>query len=482
MPMNRDARLESIVKKIEGGKEKSSHWIGRKEIEWKGELVSMDVFKLPIECLVYNKLNGRILSKTKSLEAQNLKVSNGNGTIDIESEEGKKLIEKMLYETHKSQNIKTEKNIRMYGQKEVGITSKDGFVIDGNRRLMFLNRISKDSRNVNPEKYKFFKTVVLPVSLAEAPDEIRDLETSYQMGEDEKLGYEPIAKYLRAQEFVQHKVPVETIALKMNESKSEILKYLKTIETMDSYLEYLEYEGMYTQLDGREDWFLALTKALGSFRGEPSTKAFDGYNEADVDDLALIFYDYIRAKNGGDGKKYRKIVEGLRDKHIFGSKEIWENFKKNHYDKVLPVSDSEVEIDFNSRDMKNHLDDRDQKFADAVNESLSENLNDRISELSNKQNHGRPEKLIKKASGAISEINVKAKSFNTPDVQRELKNIVKESSSLLCDGAVTLMLEQCLEWLQDLQTKVGGEDSEAQLCITTKINKLSHELKKSLGG
>jgi hypothetical protein len=31
---------------------------------------------------------------------------------------------------------------------------------------------------------------------------------------------------------------------------------------MDDYLDYLDYNGIYTQLDGREDWFLSLTKWL----------------------------------------------------------------------------------------------------------------------------------------------------------------------------------------------------------------------------
>jgi hypothetical protein len=36
---------------------------------------------------------------------------------------------------------------------------------------------------------------------------------------------------------------------------------------------------------------------LKSFKGEGSKRAFDGYKEADVDDLQLVCYDYIRAKH-----------------------------------------------------------------------------------------------------------------------------------------------------------------------------------------
>ncbi len=37
------------------------------------------------------------------------------------------------------------------------------------------------------------------------------------------------------------------------------------METMEDYLDYLEYNGIYTQLDGREDQFISLTKWLNNF-------------------------------------------------------------------------------------------------------------------------------------------------------------------------------------------------------------------------
>ena len=72
---------------------------------------------------------------------------------------------------------------------------------------------------------------------------------------------------------------ISMIANWMGESKTEIKKYLSTMIVMDEYLNYLEYDGIYTQLDGREDQFLSLTKWLDTFYGESSKKGFDGYND-----------------------------------------------------------------------------------------------------------------------------------------------------------------------------------------------------------
>ena len=66
---------------------------------------------------------------------------------------------------------------------------------------------------------------------------------------------------------------ISKIADWMGESKPEIKKYLSTMVMMDEYLNYLEYDGIYTQLDGREDQFLSLTKWLDNFYGENSKRA-----------------------------------------------------------------------------------------------------------------------------------------------------------------------------------------------------------------
>ena len=46
---------------------------------------------------------------------------------------------------------------------------------------------------------------------------------------------------------------------------------------MDDYLEYLDINGIYTQLDGREDQFITLANQLNTFQNGTSGKAFDGY-------------------------------------------------------------------------------------------------------------------------------------------------------------------------------------------------------------
>ena len=116
---------------------------------------------------------------------------------------------------------------------------------------MLLNRVDGQTH---------FKAVVLPVALAEDLIEIKKLETSIQMGEDAKLGYNPIEKYLTTAELVKQGVELIDIAQWMGETETTIKEYNNIMVIMDEYLDYLDYNDIYTQLDGREDHFINLSK------------------------------------------------------------------------------------------------------------------------------------------------------------------------------------------------------------------------------
>jgi rRNA maturation protein Rpf1 len=60
MPLNKNTRIKKILEV------KSQQVVGTQKIEWKGEPQWLDVYRVPISYLIYNKYNGRILSRTKS--------------------------------------------------------------------------------------------------------------------------------------------------------------------------------------------------------------------------------------------------------------------------------------------------------------------------------------------------------------------------------------------------------------------------------
>jgi hypothetical protein len=464
--MNKDTRIaniETIVKRDKSKKDALSQ-----EIMWEKQLRTETVYNIPLSNLVYNKYNGRILSRTKSLEKQNL-------SIDIESDAGRDLIETLLWDSKKDRNAKTLKSIQDFGQQKVGIITRDGVIIDGNRRAMLLNKI---------DRLGYFKAIVLPVTLEENPIEIERLETTYQMGEDEKVDYNPIEKYLKAKQIFDKLISklskaeaIKNIADWMGQRESTVQDYLDVMETMDEYLEYFEYDGIYTQLDGREDQFISLTTWLNSFYGEASKKAGWGYSNSDVDDLKIISFDYIRAKY--EGKEFRYLAHGLKGNHFFGDKELWKSFSKIHFDELK--GNVESEIDFNSNNLKAHLDKRDSDFSELVIEKFKENVNNHYQKLRNRQAQDEPVKLLAQALDKIESINVNGKNFSKSDSLALAERLASTVVNSLQRKSPTRILSHIVSLLENVDSElIVDEDKTEASKLAKRIQQLGYDITKSL--
>jgi hypothetical protein len=472
--MNKEVRIQKIQEIIE--RDKSRTDLLNHEIMWEKQLATKKVFNIPLSYLIYNKYNGRILSRTKSLEKQ-------NQSINVETDEGRNLIEKLLWESKIDRNKQTEISIREFGQQKVGIITKDGVIIDGNRRAMLLNKVDRTG---------YFKAIILPVTLEENPIEIERLETSYQMGEDEKLGYNPIEKYLKAKQIFDKLTPkitkeeaVKSISDWMGETEGEIIKYLDTMAVMDEYLEYLEYHGIYTQLDGREDQFLSLTKWLNTFYNKESNRVGWGYKNEDVDDLKIICFDYLRIRNEYDGKEFRNIADGNKENHFFGEKEIWKSFLNKHNDIIKKLS-KEVDIDFNSINLEAHLNARDKmfyensKFGNKTSAFL-ENLNYHKTSIEYNRAAEAPEKNIKNAQRAFDAIKQNHKNFSNPEIQDMVEVLGNRIFNSLQKKSPSRVLSHIIQLLEAIEVdKIPSDEIEEIEDKSKKIQQICYKINKKL--
>lgn len=463
--MEQKIRVQKIQEII--NRDKDEHFLAQ-EISWQDALVPMPVYKIPLSYLVYNKHNGRILSRTKSLEKQ-------SHSIDVETDEGKKLIGDLLWDSKVDSNKKTLADLKKSGQKEVGIITKDGIIIDGNRRAMLLNRLGD---------VDYFKAVVLPVTLEENPIEIKKLETTYQMGEDKKLDYNPIEKYLKSKDLFDElisahnkELSISKIADWMGEQKTAIQEYLLVMNTMDEYLIELKYDGIYTQLDGREDQFINLTKWLNNFYEEESGKAFDGYTNLDVDDLKVLSYDYIRDKY--EGKEFRVIAHGQKQNHFFGDKAIWESFRDSHFDLLKSLQESDINI--NSQNLKSHLDERDANFSAQMHEKIRENLETHYESLRNKQAGDKPEKLIKRSLESFDAIHQGHESFKDINVQNLLEELAEKSLLALQKNSPVRILAQVKKLLEQIDlTKIDEESTDEARQYAKSIQHILNDIRDEI--
>lgn len=392
-------------------------------LRYKGSTRAEIVWRIPLDYLIYNKYNGRIGSDVLSYEKQ-------NGALNAESDADRKIIEKFLYESKVDRNKMTMDSLLKIGQQRYGIVTSDGIIVDGNRRAMLLNRLFHKREDfgytyAQVEQCQYFLAIILPGDAEEK--DIQQLETIYQMGEDDKLDYNPIEKYLKCKELKRLGFSEKDIAGFMSEEESQIKKWIKILDLMEDYLEEYGYDGIYTRLDKTEDLFINLATYLDAYKNGGARGRTDwAYTDSDISDLKLVCFDYIRARY--EGKEFRDIAKPGKEKSIFFFKELWEDFLTRHQENT-PLDEETVE-ELRQRcpgeDLTLLLKQRDNAWIEQVKGQLKGNLNRVSRKLEDKRDAAKPADLIERALSALKSVDCGQSSFTEdPRIEEMVKEINK---------------------------------------------------------
>lgn len=406
-----------------------------KDIYYKQRKQKLPVYQIDLDYLIYNQWNGRIASLVKSHYKET------GIEIDANDSEGAKLIEEFLWKSSENANKATEKSIADHGQNEYGIVTKDGVIIDGNRRSMILRRVAK-KRNESPA---YFLGVVLDENLSDNPKEIMSLETRYQMGEDAKVDYNPIEKYLKCKDMKQIGFSEEEIAKDMGETESAIKEYLSIMELMDEYLAVQGYPGIYTRLEKTEDLFINLNKSLKTW-SKSSGRVQWNYDESDLSDYKLITFDLIRysynSHKGVGAKDIREKLTKNSEDSFFAHKDIWQEFSRRHQRTVEPIESKIKSIDKlreenPGRDLTSLLKSRDEMWAKEVDTHIKENFGLTSAALENLQTSNQPLKLLSAALAKIESVDKYSRAFveeeQIYETLKEILFIVKDYKRIIED-------------------------------------------------
>lgn len=397
-------------------------------LRYRGSVSSKDVYRIPLEFLVYNKYNGRIGTEVKSFEKQ-------DHVLDPELEKDREKIEEFLYKSKEDRNDKTLNSLLKDTQQRYGIVTADGTIVDGNRRALLLNKLFRERAErgltySRVEHCKYFLAIILPEDATEK--DIQQLETVYQMGEDDKLDYNPIEKYLKCFDLKQLGFTVNDIAGFMVEKESQIKEWLSILKLMDEYLDTYGYKGIYTRLEKTEGPFVDLNGYLEAYKNRSkSTSIVDWlYEDSDISDLKLVCFDYIRARY--EGKEFREIARTGNGGCIFAYEALWNSFLKEHVGR-LPKDEStteELRQLHPGGDLSKLLEARDKDWKDSAKDFLEGNLGKHTSKLDDKRDANQPLKLLEKAKDALNAVDTDQESFYTdPSVSqcvREINTIVWE--------------------------------------------------------
>lgn len=425
--MLRQERIE-LLKSVQ----KKTAYANGYPLLYRGVLQPFQVWEIPMEALIYNQYNGRIGSVVKSYEKQ-------SHTLNPEDENDAALIENFLWDSKLDANKNTLESLKKTGQIKFGIVSSDGVIIDGNRRASLMNRIRKDIKSTQEEKDRcaFFKAVILPENATKK--EILQLETSFQMGEDAKVDYNPIEKYLKCKDLEDATFTKDEIASFMGITKKDVEQNLEILDLMNQYLSFYEYDGIYTMAEGHEDSFQKLNIALKQYKSGVANMW--NYTEEDLNNLMAVAFDYIRLNLPQNDIRdiFRKPSQN--NGSIFSSKERWERFFEKHEANIESFQEKPVEEytkDATGDNITPCLQARDAAWRKKMETTLTDTFKEAQDEIDSQLRSSAPILLVSKAQGALNSIDSNTASF-------------KSNGKQLLAG-----LEKLIATAEELKNKING--------------------------
>lgn len=423
------AERKAKIAEITGGNYFSTDGKG-KRIRYCGEVKTFIEYEIPMDLIIYNVENGRIASLVKSYERE-------HSSLNPEKEEDAKQIAQFLYDSNDIANKKTKRNIVANGQLETGIITCDGVLVDGNRRVSLMRQIISDSSFSTSERARCekFRAIVLPEDADKK--EILRLETTFQMGADEKVGYNAIEKYLHAQDLSDQGFSTSDISEFMNlDGATEVTKLLEIKQLIDEYLEYFGLDGLYTRLPkGFEDDLQKLNTAIrkiknGSINWIPTTRLTEVEN-----DLKCISFDYIRLNaKSPDGFEFRSIAS-TSNANFLVNEDIWNQFVKSWQDATNDIRETPIEVVLSKATTTNEssrlLEARDNEWRTNVKDNLMEAFNDAQTTLNNKKEKEKPGVLFKRALNALQQIDIEnlGAATDKSDILKYIEQVKK-----ICDN------------------------------------------------
>jgi len=399
--------------------------IANHKLWYKGSSNYYPVHKVDLSLLEYNRHNGRLETEMQSFLSEH-DVDDTDYNREIHE-----LIELLLWTDAENRNKATKADLALKGQQNPAIVTADGVIIDGNRRTMLLNKLNRETgQNYHLE------AVILPDSYADDEKAIVTLETQYQMGEDAKVDYGPLEKYLHAKRL--HKsigLPVKTVAELMGVTEGKIEQYLAIMDLMDDYLDHVGCPGIYNMLKEesggtKEGMFVDLALDLKRLDGRGRGTVIDWpITDSDFDELKIIHLDHIRM--GGQlsdtNKRYREIShEGAGKRAFFAHETIWSQFREGYFERVEPKTRSLDSLDkfhadhpeFSSRQKAALA--REGEWRATVRQDLMHNFGSASDLLEAQVSEAEPSRLLQKALNYLSQLNPADPSIYSDESNRNL--------------------------------------------------------------
>lgn len=287
--------------------------------------VERPVELVPLELLRYRAANGRIASDVANYEKE-------NGPLDEKDAEAQAVLHKFLHEKDPEKTDILMKSIAHTGQTEPAIITCDGFLINGNRRRMVLEKLRLT--HLGKTEFETMKVVILPgPGDAGGPPtllEIERLENRYQLqseGKSEYYGFDRAVSIKRKQSLgftLEEQIrddpryataPEREITQAVKEIENELLSPL---DCVDRYLQLFGREGLYGTVsagagdkEGRWQAFIDYSHAYQRCFQSQKWMVASGVDEEDIGPIEDAAFKMIRLRHLKDLGKIHMVMRQL---------------------------------------------------------------------------------------------------------------------------------------------------------------------------
>jgi hypothetical protein len=213
-------------------------------IPLKGKAEHLQVYRVPMKYLIYNIRNGRFAAELLEKESQ-LKRKLDPGTPG-----DAKTIQKLLLDLNQSETEALKADLRDNGQLDPGVTTKDGAVINGNRRMAILTALHDETHD---PKFEYLRIARLPKDVDEK--ELWRIEAGLQFAKEFRLDYSPINELLKLREGRDSGFSAAEISKTLlgRFTPSKVEEKLAILKLIDSYLHFIGRPGQYHIVQDERD-------------------------------------------------------------------------------------------------------------------------------------------------------------------------------------------------------------------------------------
>ncbi|MBL77313.1 MAG: hypothetical protein CL758_09020 [Chloroflexi bacterium] len=220
-----------------------------------GQAKLLQGFRLPRKLLYYNIKNGRFAKEYIQI------IRDEGGSLKPEDPADAKKIQALLLGINPTDNRRTKEDIVKKGQTELALITRDGYIIDGNRRMAIISELFEETSD---EKYNFLKVARIDQSIG--PKDLWAIEAGISLGQDPKSRYGPINELLKLDEGRKAGFTDQEMAEKLYgmDDASEITERLERLDLMKEYLKrYNDGDDEdFTSIERNSEHFIELQKII----------------------------------------------------------------------------------------------------------------------------------------------------------------------------------------------------------------------------